>query len=72
MVHVTLMTAVRQGGRDAFGQTNLEVDTAQQNRAEIGRQAAASEIGADAMSGNGCKTALLWVEFMSGKVCSCR
>jgi hypothetical protein len=29
MADVTLMTTIRQGGRDAFGQSNLELDATQ-------------------------------------------
>jgi hypothetical protein len=58
MADVTSMAAVRQGRGD-MGQANLEVDSTQQNRAEIGRQAAAGEIGTGAARGNGCKTELL-------------
>ncbi|ATQ79116.1 hypothetical protein CR152_25780 [Massilia violaceinigra] len=59
MVDVTLMAAVRQGCGDALGQANLEVDAAQQHQPQIGRQAAAGDIGADAVGGNRCKTELL-------------
>ena len=58
MADVTSMAAVRQGRGD-IGQANLEVGSTQQNRAEIGRQAAAGEIGTGAARGNGCETALL-------------
>ena len=58
MADVTSMAAVRQGRGD-MGQANLEVGSTQQNRAEIGRQAAAGEIGTGAARGNGRKTELL-------------
>jgi hypothetical protein len=59
MADVTLVPTVRQGRREAFGQTNLEVNAAQQNRTKIGRQAPTSEIGTDTMGWNRCKTQLL-------------
>jgi hypothetical protein len=54
------MAAVRQGCGEALGQTNLEVDTTRQNRAEVGRQTAAGEIGTDATAWDRWKTKLLW------------
>ena len=60
VVHITLMAAVKQGCCNALGQADPEVDTAQQNWTAIGRQAAAGDIGTNAMGGNGCKTELLW------------
>ena len=59
VVHITLMAAARQGCGNALDQADLEVDTAQQNWTEFGRQAAAGAIGTNAMGGNGCKTELL-------------
>lgn len=67
MVDVTLMASVRQGRSEALGQTNLQVDAAQQHGAQIGRQTAASEIGTNTVSGNGGETELLWSRIYAGQ-----
>ena len=48
-------------------QADLEIDTTQQNRTEIGRQAAAGEIGADCVGWNGGKTQLFWSRIHVGQ-----
>ena len=58
MADVALVTTIVQGFGDALGQSDLPIDAAQQQRAKVGRQTAAGEVGANGMRWNGCKTEL--------------
>ena len=58
MRDVAGVTRVDQGIRQSFGQADLTIDTTQQQRPEIRRQAAAVKIGANGMAWNGWKAEL--------------
>src|SRR6267142_4424705 len=70
MVDGGRMPLIMDGRRKAFGETNLAIDPAQQERTKIRREGSTVEIGAEGLTRHGRKTALLWAR-IAQKQTSC-